>query len=67
MLYRECFNANDLELVPRTDKEVVLNSGGPIMQVLSVAGDVALCEWEDGRGRFHIDTLSRLIPFRQGG
>ena len=52
-----------------TSNPVVLASGGPLMRVVCVEGDNALCGWrgEDGRQErflFPIPCLRSLIPYR---
>jgi uncharacterized protein YodC (DUF2158 family) len=71
MLCRDVFPAAGLRPVD-TSRAVVLNSGGPLMDVLSVTDGSALCEWRGddgkvGRGRFPVNCLSRLVPFSPNG
>jgi uncharacterized protein YodC (DUF2158 family) len=55
-----------------TSRSVVLNSGGPLMDVLSVKDGITLCEWKTdagkvARGRFDVRCLSRLVPYASEG
>ena len=65
MFHREEFNEADLVKID-TSKCVVLASGGPLMDVLSVDDGEALCRWTDEEGkinaaRFNTACLRRLI------
>lgn len=57
------FFSGELELVPEFRDPVMLKSGGPIMEVLSVDSSGALCEWEDGRETFPVACLYRLVAY----
>lgn len=53
------FDPADLSPVPDWPAPVVLASGGPVMNLVCVEGDNALCEWWGAGGR----TLQRhLFP-----
>lgn len=66
------FHADDLVKVDAS-KMVVLISGGPLMDVLSISdrpeGKYALCQWHDGDGlrtkAYHIEILGRIIRLDQ--
>ncbi len=66
MLKRDKFQETDLEKIERKNP-VVLNSGGPVMEVETVEGNRALCRWEVNnklaRAVFPVACLSRLVPF----
>lgn len=63
------FVAADLVKVPDPARPVVLKSGGPIMSILTVEGDRALCEWagdgETQRGLFPLACLYEVRPLRE--
>ena len=48
-LHRATFHPADLVAIPRPEKPVVLVSGGPIMDLVSVEGEYGICEWRNGR------------------
>lgn len=50
-LNRGAFASSDLVKVPAPGRPVVLNSGGPVMDVEWVEGGTALCRWKDGDGK----------------
>jgi len=60
------FDESALKLV--SDKyNIVLNSGGPLMKIVTIEGDNALCSWNEGTakdtiGLFPIACLSKLAP-----
>ena len=65
------FDRSDLTRVPCPHRNpVVLKSGGPILDLLAVEGDNAICEWaEDGekvRRIFPVACLYRCVPLTDG-
>ena len=75
MIYRETFHESELVKVDESEF-VVLASGGPLMDVLSVEDGKALCEWFDqdetnpggkyklNRGQFPVVCLRSLVPYK---
>ncbi len=65
LLNRAVFSEDDLIRVPLPKNPVIIKSGGPIMEVLSIEGNQVLCEWQhDGkiaRGVFSKVILYRLV------
>ena len=62
-LRRDTFEMNELAKVEPPASPVILKSGGPIMDLIEFGEGLAVCEWEDGRARFPLSSLYRLVPF----
>jgi uncharacterized protein YodC (DUF2158 family) len=65
-LHREEFDSDDLVKVDESNL-VILASGGPLMRLVCIEGENALCHWEEGDVRrqslFPLATLRRLVKF----
>ncbi len=66
---RGSFPTSDIIKVAPPKRPCVLNSGGPVMELLSISEGVALCEWRDddgkiGRGRFSLNCLYLCTPMK---
>ena len=58
------YDAADLVKIPPPTRPAMLKSGGPVMEVIRVDGDWAVCEWPDGRSTFRVACLYSLVPFQ---
>lgn len=68
-LSRDSFAADELVVIPPPVRPVVLKSGGPVMEVLEVIDDQALCRWAGDDGRvgtavFSTACLYACVPFQ---
>jgi uncharacterized protein YodC (DUF2158 family) len=66
-LHRKSFSLDDLVRIPPPEHPVVLKSGGTLMNLVSVEGDNALCEWYEDNGKlaravFPLVCLYRCEP-----
>ncbi len=52
---------NNLVKIDENVWNVVLASGGPLMKIICIEGENALCEWDGGRAIFPTACLRRLI------
>ena len=70
------FPATDLVAVPPAPNPVVLKSGGPVMDLVTVEGERALCRWTgwdvasqsnvEHRRLFAVASLLRCVPLTGG-
>ena len=55
---KELFGEDELVKVPPPKRPVVLNCGGPIMELESVDDGRALCSWIDNHGKRGMATFA---------
>lgn len=59
-IHRKTFSDDELVRID-TSNCVVLNSGGPLMQLICIEGDNALVSWDGERALLPVACLSKLV------